>query len=133
MSVIETILSGEAISVQKENGTNVDYYIFDEFEIHDNVLMPGAKQEWHRHAVIDETYFVAEGEITFCWVEEGRECSRVLRAKDALCAKSSVHTVRNETDEPATFIVFRMVPDGVSKRETIRNDKVVVSENGLPG
>ena len=32
----------------------------------------------------------------------------------------------NETEEDVEFVVFRFVPDGRDKRETIKNDKVVV-------
>lgn len=40
---------------------------------------------------------------------------------------NSLHTIENLTDEQASFLVFRMVPDGKSKRDIIKNDKVTVS------
>ena len=40
--------------------------------------------------------------------------------------KRQVHTFANETEEDVEFVVFRFVPDGRDKRETIKSDKVVV-------
>lgn len=129
---VQLCTPGDAISVKKPNGTDVEYYIFDEFEIHRNVITPGAAQEWHRHRVIDETYVVTAGEVTFRWVEDGRRQAAALREGDVLRAKKSIHTIENNSGENAEFIVFRMVPDGISKKEIIKKDKEIVEEKELP-
>lgn len=131
MSAIELLQSNDAISVFKENGTSVDYYIFDEFEIHKNIIAPHSFQEWHRHKIIDETYFVISGEIVFCWVENNKEQSITIRENDALCAKKSIHTIKNPTDQNAEFLVFRMVPTGNSQREIIKTDKDIIEADRL--
>lgn len=56
MSNFEVIHREESIYVQKETGTDVNYYIFDESEIHLNKIMPHTIQEWHFHEKIDETF-----------------------------------------------------------------------------
>ncbi len=131
MQAIEHMRANDAISVCKENGTSVGYYIFDEFEIHRNTIAPHAVQEWHRHKTMDETYFVTAGEIVFRWVEDNREQAVTLRKNDALCAKQSIHTIQNATGLPAEFIVFRMVPTGEPQRERIRADKELIPADRL--
>lgn len=56
---------GDAIHVDKESGTSVDYHIFDEYEIHINRVMPHTVQEWHSHTKIIETLFVTKGKLLF--------------------------------------------------------------------
>lgn len=33
----------DAIHIDKDNGTSVDYYLFDEYEIHFNLIAPHTK------------------------------------------------------------------------------------------
>lgn len=40
MEIPEIFLNRDAIHVDKENGTAVDYFIFPEFEIHRNCISP---------------------------------------------------------------------------------------------
>lgn len=42
----------EAISVEKDNGTMVNYFLYPEFEIHQNVLPANTIQDWHKHQAI---------------------------------------------------------------------------------
>ena len=107
----------DAITVQKPNGTHVNYHIFEESEIHLNRITPGSVQEWHYHTRIDECLLITKGVLTCRWLEDGAEIVRV---------GSSVHTFANESEEDVEFVVFRFVPDGRDKRETIKSDKVVV-------
>ena len=39
----------EAISVEKDNGTKVNYFLYPEFEINQNVLPANTIQDWHKH------------------------------------------------------------------------------------
>ena len=49
MNTPQILTISDAISVTKENRTKVDYYLFDEYEIHLNSIPSGAVQEWHYH------------------------------------------------------------------------------------
>ena len=86
----------DSIYVEKDNRTKVNYYIFDEYEIHLNTLPPHAIQEWHRHQKIEEVIFVISGKLKILWKEE---------------------------DQNVRFLVYRMVPDGIDKKNIIKNDK----------
>ena len=104
----------DAITVQKPNGTHVSYHIFEESEIHLN------------HTLIDECLLITKGVLTCRWLEDGAERTRKVREQEIVRVGSSVHTFANETEEDVEFVVFRFVPDGRDKRETIKSDKVVV-------
>jgi hypothetical protein len=47
----------DAIHVDKEEGTSVDYFLFPEYEIHYNEVKPGVTQLWHHHPRIMEYYY----------------------------------------------------------------------------
>ncbi|MNM50356.1 hypothetical protein D3C81_613870 [compost metagenome] len=116
----------DGISVTKENKTDVDYFIFDEFEIHLNKIPPNTKQEYHKHKIIEEVLVVTKGELIVRWKEnESIETTTVFK-DNIVRVKKSFHTIENHTDEWAEFIVFRMVPSGEDKREIIKRDKVII-------
>ncbi|WP_238906710.1 MULTISPECIES: cupin domain-containing protein [unclassified Clostridium] len=116
----------DGISVTKENKTNVDYFIFDEFEVHLNKIPPNTKQEWHKHKTIEEVLVVTKGELIVRWKEnESIETTTVFK-DNIVRVKKSIHTIENHTDEWAEFTVFRMVLSGEDKREIIKRDKVII-------
>jgi len=127
MNEIDILTKLNAISVIKENKTNVDYFIFDEFEIHENKIPPNSKQEWHKHKIIEEVIVVTQGDIDIKWKEENQIRSSVVSKGDVIRVKKSIHTIENKTKFWAEFIVFRMVPEGKNKREIIKNDKIVIN------
>ncbi len=128
MANFEVVHEEESIHVIKETGTEVNYYIFDEFEIHLNRMMPHTVQEWHFHRKIDESILITKGSLLCKYVDEsGVEMSCYARKNDIIRVRNSVHTFENDTNEMAEFIVFRFVPDGTNKRELIKHDKTVVS------
>ncbi|MBE6052272.1 MAG: hypothetical protein E7214_16960 [Clostridium sp.] len=48
--------------------------------------------------------------------------------KDSVArVKQSIHTITNPTNKEATFIVYRMVPTGEDKKETIKSDKKIIN------
>ena len=117
---------GDAIHVDKESGTSVDYHIFNEYEIHVNRVRPHTAQEWHRHARIIETLVVTKGRLLCRYQrEDGTERSRYLEKNEIVQVGTSIHTFENDTDETVEFIVFRFVPDGTDKQEIIKGDKKV--------
>ena len=76
---------------------------------------------------IDECFVITKGRLDLPlaggW---GEERTRKVREQEIVRVGSSVHTFANETEEDVEFVVFRFVPDGRDKRETIKSDKVVV-------
>lgn len=126
ISEVEILTKLEAISIIKDNNTEVDYFLFDEFEVHLNSIPPGSKQEWHYHEVIEEVLVVTTGQVIIKWKEGENIIDKVLKKGSVARVKKSIHTIENATEEWAEFVVFRMVPSGESKREIIKEDKVIV-------
>jgi uncharacterized cupin superfamily protein len=123
---VDILTKINAISVVKENKTNVDYFIFDEFEIHLNKIPPHSKQEWHKHEIIEEILVVTDGQVVIRWKEDEAIINRSLSKDSIARVKNSTHTIENITDNWAEFTVFRMIPTGNVKREIIKNDKIVI-------
>ncbi len=57
----------QALHVSKPEGTKVDYFLFDEYEVHYNEQVQGSIQTWHHHQTIWETLYIIEGELTAKW------------------------------------------------------------------
>ena len=125
MEIPEIFLNRDAIHVDKENGTAVDYFIFPEFEIHRNCISPHSVQEWHFHSKIEEVILVTQGELVLSYLENGVPKRQPVTEDTIIRVKNSIHTFSNETDFPCYFTVFRFVPDGIDKRELIKQDKVL--------
>jgi len=126
MAEVDILTQSDAISIIKENKTNVDYFIFDEFEVNLNKIPPNTKQEWHRHREIEEVIVMTLGEIHIIWKENSNINDEKLVKGSVVRVKKSIHTIVNTTNNWAEFIVFKMVPSGDVKREFIKNDKVLV-------
>ncbi|WP_243129528.1 cupin domain-containing protein [Clostridium sp. HBUAS56017] len=114
----------DSIFAKKANGTEVNYFIFDEYEIHLNNMPPNSIQEWHKHLTIEESLLVTKGEVSVKWRDDKREYSKKVTKDMIVRVKDSIHTIENITNEWAKFVVFRMVPSGESKRDIIKNDKI---------
>lgn len=127
MSNLEVIHKEDSIHVIKETGTEVNYYIFDEAEIHLNKIYPHTIQEWHFHEKIDESILITKGNLLCKYVDDnGVEKSCYATKNDIVKVYNSVHTFENDTNEMTEFVVFRFVPDGINKRELIKADKKIV-------
>lgn len=113
----------DAIHVHKENGTIVDYYIFDEFEIHLNKIEANQIQEWHNHSKISETILVTKGKLLCKYLCDEKVMMRYVMPGEVVNVGKTIHTFENDTNESVEFIVFRFVPDGTNKREIIKKDK----------
>jgi len=125
---VDILSKDDAISAVKENGTSVEYFIFDEFEVHLNKIPPNSIQEWHKHKLIEEIIVVTDGELTISWKENHSTQHKTLVKGNVVRVKKSAHTIQNDTDKFAEFNVFRMVPTGDNKRDIIKNDKTVIKE-----
>lgn len=123
---VDILTKLDGISVVKENKTNVDYYIFDEFEIHLNKIPPHSIQEWHKHEIIEEILVITEGQVDIKWKENETIMHESLFKGSIARVKKSIHTIENNTDSWGEFTVFRMVPTGAVNREIIKSDKVII-------
>ena len=123
---LEIYDTADSIYVEKENHTKVNYFIFDEYEIHLNTLPPHSIQEWHKHHNIEEVIFIISGKLKILWKEGEQTESRIVSENSIVRVKNSIHTLENESDEDVRFLVYRMVPDGVDKRNIIKNDKELI-------
>ncbi|GAX47640.1 cupin domain-containing protein [Pseudolactococcus reticulitermitis] len=121
---IDITRQASAISVTKSSGTQVDYYLYPEFEIHANTLPAGVVQDWHKHVELDENIIVTSGEITVEYMDNGHVASQTVQEKDVLRVKQSIHRLSNQSAKPAQFIVFRFIPTGQNQSERIKQDKV---------
>ncbi len=127
MTGFEVVHEKDSIHVVKETGTEVNYYIFKEAEIHLNKIMPHTVQEWHFHTKIDENLLITKGTLLCRYLDEnGSEKFCYAKKNDIIRVHKSTHTFENDTDEVTEFVVFRYVPDGGDKREMIKRDKTVV-------
>ena len=129
MPDVEVLKLSDAISVVKANQTAVDYFIFDEYEIHRCVIPAHSTQDWHIHTIIEETLIVLSGKISVCWIENGEEFSQDAEENSVIRVKRSMHNIENRTDHDAVFWVVRTVPAGIDQRETIKNDKVLMDSS----
>lgn len=121
---IDITRQASAISVTKSSGTQVDYYLYPEFEIHVNILPTGVVQDWYKHQQLDENIIVTSGEITVEYLENGHVSSQTVQENDVLRVKRSINRLLNQSSEPAQFIVFRFVPTGQEQSELMKQDKV---------
>lgn len=126
MNELEILKKENSIHVMKDNGTEVNYFIFPEAEIHLNAIAPHTVQEWHFHKQIDENLVITKGTLLCRWLDDGKEMSAYAKRGDVIRVHDSVHTFENDTDDTAEFIVFRYVPEGEDRRELIKHDKTVV-------
>lgn len=127
MDIPSIYTKDDSITVKKENGTEVSYFIFNEYEIHLNKIPPNSIQEYHKHTKIEETIVVTEGEICIKWLENNEVHSKKLIKDTVARVKQSIHTITNPTNLEATFIVYRMVPTGEDKRDIIKSDKKIIN------
>ncbi len=126
MSQPEIITIEDSISVVKDNRTRVNYFIFNEYEIHLNTIPSGAVQEWHFHSKLEESILILTGELLLSWQDHGQIYNQLLKEGTIVRVKDSVHTFSNTSSRDTTFVVFRFIPDGQDKHGLIKNDKTIV-------
>ncbi|MEI5995119.1 cupin domain-containing protein [Candidatus Enterococcus mansonii] len=112
----------EAISIKKANGTEVDYYLFDAFEIHTNVIPAGCVQDWHVHKKIEEIIVINKGCILLEWLETDI-IKEEVRSGEIIRMNSSIHRISNKGESEAICTIFRFVSPIEDQSEVIKNDK----------
>lgn len=118
----------EAISVEKDNGTKVNYFLYPEFEIHQNVLPANTIQDWHKHQAIEEVIVPTKGNVTIQVLEDNAIKTYTANCGDVLRVNDSIHRIICDTKEEVQFTVFRFVPSGNNQSDKIKNDKVDCEE-----
>lgn len=122
---MKIIRKQEAIHVDKPEGTKVDYYLRNEYEIHFNEQTPNSTQTWHHHEHILETLFIIEGELTAKWKEDNKIAETVVHTGDLIETENTPHTFINHTNQIVKFLVFKQVLSGENKKELLKTDKVI--------
>lgn len=114
----------EAISVEKDNGTKVNYFLYPEFEIHQNVLPANTIQDWHKHQAIEEIIVPTKGNVTIQVLEDNAVRTYTANCGEVLRVKQSIHRIIGDVKEETEFIIFRFVPTGSDQSDKIKHDKV---------
>lgn len=122
---MKIIHSKNALNVSKPEGTNVTYYLFNEYEIHYNEQVPDSIQTWHHHEKIWETLYIIEGELVAKWKENGEEKSEVIKAGDLVETERTPHTFSNNSGKIVKFLVIKQIPKGENYKEILKTDKVI--------
>jgi len=112
-------------SIIKPEGTNVTYYLFNEYEVHYNEQIPHSTQTWHHHEKVWETLYIIEGELTARWKEDGIEETEILKTGDLVETERTPHTFSNESDKVVKFLVIKRMPQGKDFAEILKSDKVI--------
>ncbi len=115
----------DALNVSKPEGTNVTYYLFDEYEVHYNEQVPHSTQTWHHHERIWESLFIIEGECTVKWKENGEEKEEIVKTGDLIETERTPHTFINHTNQVVKFLVIKQVLTSENKKELLKTDKVI--------
>lgn len=115
----------QGVFKKKDDGTEVTYQIFPEFEIHYNTLPPKTEQVWHHHQTIKEIICLTSGEMEVFWKENNKTVSTLVKTGDTIDVENTSHTLKNNSQEECQFIVFRFVPSYKDNREIIKNDKII--------
>ncbi len=119
------ITKKDAVTVVKPEGLEVNYYLFDEYEVIMNVQEPGTTQVWHHHDHISETVFMIEGEMTVEWIEDGERKSQTLFAGDLVESEKTPHTYSNQSASTAKFVTIKQLLTGENHRGIFKTDKIV--------
>ena len=127
---LELVHKSDSIHVCKESGTEVNYFIFEEAEIHLNKIKPHTVQEWHYHEKIDENLLITKGTLLCRYLDDkDKEQTCYANAGDVVRVHNSIHTFENDTADEVEFVVFRYVPKGIDQKLIIKNDKKIVERS----
>lgn len=69
---------------------------------------------------------ITKGELDVYYIENNHKIRQTVKENQLVLVKDSIHTFINNSDQDCLFVVFRLVLDGINKRELIKKDKVIV-------
>lgn len=122
---MKIIKKSEALHVDKPEGTKVDYFLRNEYEVHYNEQVPASTQTWHHHEKISETLFIIDGELTAKWRSGNQEFTEIVTTGDLIETENTSHTFTNHTDKVVKFLVIKQVFSGEDKVELLKTDKII--------
>ena len=122
---MKIIRKSDVTHVEKPEGTSVDYFLFDDFELHYNEQAPHTTQMWHKHAQIWESLYVIDGDLVARWRDADGEHESTISAGDYVESERSIHTFENVSDKPVRFVVMKRMSTGKNYRETFKTDKII--------
>lgn len=120
----------DGIFVKKENGTQVEYFLFDHFEIHTNIIPAGCVQDWHAHKKIEEIIVINSGILFLEWLEDDI-CSKEITSGQMIRMNNSIHRISNICESKVECTIFRFVAPNENQAEIIKNDKRIYSEEEI--
>lgn len=120
----------DAISITKENGTKVGYYLFDTFEIHTNLIPEMSVQDWHSHQDIEEIIVVNKGSLLLEWIENEIK-QRKVNCGEIIRMNNSIHRISNIENSSAECTIFRFVAPEKDQSEVIKNDKRIYTDEEI--
>lgn len=122
---MKIIKASDASHVQKPEGTDVRYYLFNDYEVHYNEQAPHTSQTWHHHVTIWETLYIIEGQLKAQWKDSNEEHSELLKAGDLVETEHTPHTFSNQTDGVVKFLVIKRMPSTDDYTSIFKTDKVL--------
>lgn len=123
---MEIINADSAVHTIKSNGTEVFYFLFDEYEIHYNTLPVGFIQEWHKHEKLEEVLYIIDGELTvYSENSDGTINTILVAANSVIRFEDTFHTLENKSDKPVRFLVYKTILHGELNKEIFASDKVL--------
>lgn len=122
---MKIVKAADVPHIVKPEGTDVHYYLFNDYEIHYNDQAPDTTQTWHHHEKIWETLYIIEGELNAQWRDGDDEKSQIVKAGDLVETERTPHTFSNDTDQIVRFLVIKRIPSGQDHREVLKSDKVI--------
>ena len=122
---MKIIKSTDVAHVNKPEGTSVYYYLFNDYEVHYNDQAPKTTQTWHHHEKIRETLYIIDGELTVKWRDGDQEFSKNVSSGDLIETERTAHTLVNDSDNIARFIVIKRIPSSDDFREIFKTDKII--------
>jgi len=118
------IRKSDSIFAEKPDGTQVNYYMMPEYEIHLNSVPPGCTQVWHSHEKVEEALMILEGKLTALWMDEsGTQREDEVSAGDLVMVQDTEHTFQNRSAQVCKFIVVKLVLHGVNNQSIFKTDK----------
>lgn len=115
----------DALRISKPEGISVDYYLFNEYEIHYNKQAPNSSQTWHHHEKVWETLYIIDGELIAKWKDGEIEKSEIVKSGDLLETERTPHVFINNSNQTVKFIVFKQLLSGKNKKDILKKDKVL--------
>lgn len=118
----------QAINRVREDGSDITYYIFDQYEIHYGIIAPGVTQPWHHHQKISESLFIISGQVVLHYFDGKEKKEKIVSPGDVIEVENTPHTFSNPFDHPCIMIAFRFLPGNEKTQHIIKEDKVLDSQ-----